>query len=148
MKLRVKIDDTFYEVEIENVTTRPVIARVDGETFEVYPEEAAGPTPAAAVQEVPSLSAQPHPPAAPITPPQAAAAPTGGKAVPAPIPGVILSISVKVGEEVSIGQELCILEAMKMNNAIRANRAGKIGAIHVTPGDHVTHNQLLMEFTD
>ena len=51
MKLRVKIDETFYEVEVENINTRPVIARVDGEIFEVYPEEAASPESEAADSE-------------------------------------------------------------------------------------------------
>ncbi len=70
------------------------------------------------------------------------------KAVLAPIPGVIIAVSVKVGDSVSFGQELCILEAMKMKNVIRATRSGKIGAIHVAIGDQVKHSQMLMEFTD
>ena len=148
MKLRVKIDETFYEVEVENINTRPVIARVDGEIFEVYPEETASPESEAVIQKAPQPSSPPCPPQAPVIAPKAAPVSTGGNAVLAPIPGVILSISVKIGDDVSISQELCILEAMKMNNAIRANRAGKISAIHIVPGDHVTHNQLLMEFAD
>ena len=148
MKLRVKIDDTFYEVEVENINTRPVIARIDGEVFEVYPEETAASASTVVSEPVPQTSAPPCPPQPVVAAPKVTAASTGGNAVPAPIPGVILSISVKIGDEVTAGQELCILEAMKMNNAIRANRAGKIGAIYVTPGDHVAHNQLLMEFTN
>jgi biotin carboxyl carrier protein len=70
------------------------------------------------------------------------------KQVVAPIPGTILSVSVKEGQEVSFGQELATLEAMKMKSAIRANRAGKIAAIRVTAGDKVSQNQALMDYAD
>ena len=84
--------------------------------------------------------------------PGAAPSPTpvsgGDKArwVRAPIPGVIVAIAVKPGAKVQIGDELCALEAMKMRNAIRATRAGQIAAVHVTVGQHVKHQELLVEF--
>lgn len=142
MKLRVKIDNETYEVEVEDVKARPILATVDGETFEVWPEEVQ----MAAVQSAPAAPV----PSAPAAPVAAAAAPVqgGAKSVLAPIPGVILSLSVREGDTVKNGQELCILEAMKMNNAIRASRDGKIARIHVNPGDHVKHGQPLMEFSD
>jgi biotin carboxyl carrier protein len=59
---------------------------------------------------------------------------------------VIVSIAVQQEDEVSAGQELLVLEAMKMKNSIRANRAGKIAAIGVSVGQHVQHNQVLVEF--
>jgi biotin carboxyl carrier protein len=68
--------------------------------------------------------------------------------VTAPIPGVIISIAVKEGDIVKFGDEICVLEAMKMKNAIRANRAGKVAAICVTIGDQVRHGQTLIEYTD
>lgn len=142
MKLRVKVENETYEVEVENIKARPILAKVDGETFEVWPEEVQ----TAAVQSAPSAPI----PSAPAAPATAVAAPVqgGAKSVPAPIPGVILSLSVHEGDTVKNGQELCILEAMKMNNAIRASRDGTIAQIHVNPGDHVKHGQLLMEFSD
>ena len=72
----------------------------------------------------------------------------GGKDVNAPLPGVIIAIQVKAGDAVSTGQELCTLEAMKMKNAIRANREGTIAAIEVTVGDQVNHGQILMSFRE
>jgi len=51
----------------------------------------------------------------------------------APIPGVILTILVKEGDDVAYGQDLCIIEAMKMRNAIKAARTGRIAAVRVTP---------------
>jgi biotin carboxyl carrier protein len=64
----------------------------------------------------------------------------------APIPGVILSIDVKVGDSINIGDKLLVLEAMKMENNIAAEKAGKISAIHITVGQQVLQNDLLIEF--
>jgi biotin carboxyl carrier protein len=84
----------------------------------------------------------------PVAGPAASAAVGSSNSVRAPIPGVILSIQVKVGDAVKTGQELCVLEAMKMKNAIRANRNGVIAAIHVLPGQTVQHGHALMDFGD
>ena len=142
MKLRVKVDNETYDVEVEDTKTRPILAKVDGETFEVWPEEVQ-----AAVAAAPSAPS-PSAPAAPAVAAAAAPVQGGAKTVPAPIPGVILSLSVREGEAVKNGQELLVLEAMKMNNSIRASRDGTIARIHVSPGDHVKHGQPLMEFSD
>lgn len=64
----------------------------------------------------------------------------------APIPGVIVEIAANVGDLVTYGQELCVLEAMKMKNSIRANRNGSIKKIFISTGDHVRQSQDLMEF--
>jgi len=143
MKYSVKIDNETYEVEIEDIQARPILAKVDGETFEVMPEEVAAPVASAPAPSAPVPSA----PAAPAVT-QAAPVQGGAKTVAAPIPGVMLPLSVREGDTVTNGQELLILEAMKMNNAIRASRDGTIARIHVGPGDHVKHGQPLMEFSD
>ena len=57
--------------------------------------------------------------------------------VKAPLPGVILSISVKVGDTVKAADTVAMLEAMKMENAIRAGRDGKVTAINAQPGNSV-----------
>ncbi len=146
MKLRVKVDAHSFEVEVGDLNARPVIAVVDGETFEVWPEEAEK---ADAVLTPPSTPVERKVSGPVSTPPVGAVAPVNKmKAVVAPIPGVILSITAKEGDAVSFGQELCVLEAMKMKNIIRANRSGIIGAVRVAIGDQVRHNQVLVEFTD
>jgi len=61
------------------------------------------------------------------------------------IPGTILEILVKKGQEVEEGQELLLLEAMKMRNKIVAPRKGKITAINVKKGQIVPKNALLIE---
>jgi biotin carboxyl carrier protein len=63
-----------------------------------------------------------------------------------PLPGTVIAIAVREGDDVKVGQELLTLEAMKMKNAIRSSRDGKIGAIRVNVGDQVRHNQVLIEY--
>lgn len=150
MKLRVKIDNQTFEVEIADLQARPVIAVVDGETFEVWPEALLGTSQPAPVAAAPAPVAAPI--AAPVVaapaPAAAPAAASSGKAVTAPIPGVIVAVAVKPGDKVKNGQELCTLEAMKMKNAIRAQREGTIGTIHIAVGDQVRHGQALLEYSD
>jgi propionyl-CoA carboxylase alpha chain len=64
----------------------------------------------------------------------------------APLPGVIDSIAVQPGDQVEAGQELCVLEAMKMKNVIRSARSGEVARLHVSVGQHVKHNDALIEF--
>jgi len=72
-------------------------------------------------------------------------APTGtGDAVKAPLPGVVLSIPVKVGDMVKAADTVLMLEAMKMENAIHAGRDGKIASINVAPGDSVLEGTILI----
>ncbi len=67
-------------------------------------------------------------------------------AIKAPMPGLILEISVQVGQEVLENDNLLILEAMKMENNLSSPRAGIIKSISVTKGDTVEKGQLLIEF--
>ena len=82
------------------------------------------------------------PAAAPVTPegtPVVAQAKTKspGGAVKSPLPGVILSVNVKVGDHVKIGSKLLVLEAMKMENTISSDRDGKVLEIKVEKGASV-----------
>lgn len=69
---------------------------------------------------------------------------SGAGVVEAPIPGAILQVMVKEGDQVAAGQPLLKMEAMKMENEIGAPKAGKIGHISVKPGDAVSQGQTLM----
>ncbi len=62
------------------------------------------------------------------------------------IPGIIRDINVKEGARVKEGEQLLILEAMKMKNLLLSHREGKIKRIMVQSGDMVLKNQLLIEF--
>jgi biotin carboxyl carrier protein len=142
MKMKITIQDKTFDVEVNDIHARPIQASVDGETFEVWPEEAESVRPAAPAVTAASLPATPTVSASPT--PKAASS----NAVIAPIPGVITEIKVAAGDSVTYGQELCVLEAMKMKNAIRANHDGTIAKVLVATGDQVQQGRVLMEFQD
>jgi pyruvate carboxylase subunit B len=64
----------------------------------------------------------------------------------APMPGIILSIAVKEGDQVNAGDALLVLEAMKMENEIHAPRAGTIKKVYVSEGAEVRAGSELVEF--
>lgn len=68
--------------------------------------------------------------------------------VEAPISGVIVDVKVKPGDAVKKGQELFILEAMKMENIICAEKDAQIAAVHVKKGENTTYGQVVMEFAN
>ena len=65
--------------------------------------------------------------------------------VMSPLPGRILNYEVKVGDTISVGQTVVILEAMKMENSIMSDFAGKVHRIVVAEGETVMENQVLIE---
>ncbi len=69
----------------------------------------------------------------------------GSGGIKAPLPGTILDLKIKVGDEVKAGDVLLIMEAMKMENNIKADRAGTISALKVNVGDSVLEGDLLVE---
>jgi glutaconyl-CoA decarboxylase len=88
-------------------------------------------------------------PAAPVTAPAAArvAAPAAsmpGEAVTAPLPGKILSVAVKAGDRVKAGDELVVIEALKMGNSIRAQRDGLVQEVLVAPGQSIAFGASLV----
>jgi propionyl-CoA carboxylase alpha chain len=69
-----------------------------------------------------------------------------GKAVRCPMPGLIVSIAVAVGQEVKAGEALAVVEAMKMENVLRAERDGTVAKIHAKPGDSMAVDAVILEF--
>ena len=144
MKIQVVVDNQSYTVEIEDIHARPVLATVLGEQFEVWPEGAGESV--IARTDAPTISVpEAQPVSSALEPPEDT---SGGQEVLSPLPGVIVAILVSPGDEVTRGQELCTLEAMKMKNAIRSNREGKIASIEVDVGDQVSHGQVLITFEE
>ena len=106
------------------------------------------------------LQASPLPPApqyagaAPMAAPPVQRGPAGplpigagsGENVHSPIAGTVLALKCKVGDTVKNGQELLVIEAMKMETAISSHRDGTIKKIAVAAGDSVRENELLVEF--
>jgi propionyl-CoA carboxylase alpha chain len=69
-----------------------------------------------------------------------------GKALLCPMPGLVVSIAVKEGQEVKAGEPLAIVEAMKMENVLRAERDAAVKKIHVKPGDSLAVDAVILEF--
>jgi propionyl-CoA carboxylase alpha chain len=70
-----------------------------------------------------------------------------GKLLRCPMPGLVLSIAVAVGQEVKAGETLAVVEAMKMENVLRAERDGVVKVIRVKPGDNLAVDAVIMEFS-
>jgi glutaconyl-CoA/methylmalonyl-CoA decarboxylase subunit gamma len=149
MKYSIKIGERTYLAEIVDLDARPVVVLVNGQAIEVWPEMDVSP-PAAGGPATQAADAPSDAQGTKGAPSQAAipASRALEKTLRAPIPGVILAVNTAVGDQVKPGQELFVIEAMKMRNAIRANRAGIVAALHVVPGQTVNHNDVLVEFSD
>lgn len=133
--------DGAYEVKVgAGVTQTATSTPVQNPPVQSRQEPAAAPV--ATAVTAPIAPATPSTPIAPAA--QAPKAAAGGKAVTAPLPGVILQICVSEGQQVSQGQKLAILEAMKMENDIVADRAGVVTSIAVQRGDSVLEDATIM----
>jgi propionyl-CoA carboxylase alpha chain len=62
------------------------------------------------------------------------------------MPGLLVSVAVAVGQEIKAGEELAVVEAMKMENVLRAQRDGVVASIHAAPGASLAVDQAILEF--
>ena len=133
------IDGNKYEVAINEVNDTTAKVTVNGTDYTVEWEKPVEEKPVVKVQPV---AAKPTAPATPAAKP--AAAPVSGNAIKTPLPGVIIDVKVAVGDVVKKGQTVVVLEAMKMENNINADRDGKVVAIQVAKGDTVADGAALV----
>lgn len=130
-----KINGKGYDVAIDTMEGNVASVTVNGVAYQVELEN----TPAAESDAAtPVMVQNPARPAAPAPAAAAEKAAAGaGKAVTSPLPGVVIAIKVNVGDVVKSGQEVAVLEAMKMENSIEATQDGTVSAVHVTKGDSI-----------
>ena len=137
---RYTIDGNKYEVAINEVNDTTAKVTVNGAEYTVEWEKPVEGKPVVKVQPV---AAKPATTAA--TPAAApAAAPVNGHAIKTPLPGVIIDVKVNVGDTVKKGDTVVVLEAMKMENNINADRDGKVTAVQVAKGDTVADGAVLI----
>ena len=137
-----KINGTVYKVGIGDIENGIAEVEVNGTPYKVEIEQKA-----AAAIKVAAPKAAPAPRTASgekVISRPAAAAPAGGTAVKAPLPGVVLDINVTVGQAVKASDTVVTLEAMKMENAIKAGVDGKVASISVAKGDSVLEGAVLL----
>ncbi|MBP5539098.1 MAG: biotin/lipoyl-binding protein [Bacteroidales bacterium] len=143
-----KIGSNPYTVEIASIEGAVAKVNVNGVDYEVEIEDApasaaapavgAGSTDSAGTGTSAASAANSASAAGAAAATSVPAAPAGpAKKVCSPLPGVILSVNVAVGDKVKAGDKVAVLEAMKMENDIEAESDGTITAIHVQKGDSV-----------
>ncbi len=148
-KYSLKVNGHDYEVTIDEVNEASTLAHVtvNGTAYEVEIEGAKGaatkkpqvapvPTAASNIAVTPTT-------AAPSRPAQVAPV-GGGHTVKSPLPGTVLAVKVKEGDKVAAGQSLLVLEAMKMENEINADRAGVVKTVCVQQGATVMEGDNLI----
>jgi biotin carboxyl carrier protein len=122
-----KIDGQEYKVVVNKVEDSVAEVEVNGTAYQVEMEKQEKPAPTIVRPVVAAVA------------PVAAPSPAGGVsgAIKSPLPGIVVDITVKVGDTVKTGDKVAILEAMKMENVINADHNGKVTAIKVNKGDSV-----------
>ena len=120
-KYRIKLDGKTYEMEIEAVGAGNIAPAASSKT--------AAPAPASS---------------APVSKPSQVSVAEGQGAVISPMPGTVVKVLVKEGDEVKAGQPVLVLEAMKMENEITAEKDGKIVKIAVAEGQAVAKDEVLV----
>jgi biotin carboxyl carrier protein len=141
-KFKFTINGNQYETEIVNIEDNYAEIEVNGTTYKVEVDKTikTTKTPKLVRQNVvPSTDS--HPSVAKTSNPQG---PKGTGSIKSPLPGVILDMFVKEGDTVKMGQKLLMLEAMKMENNIEADKAGKVVSILKHKGDSVMEGDVLI----
>jgi biotin carboxyl carrier protein len=133
-----KINGNLYEVDILEAEGNKVKIEVNGTSYDVEMEREV-PKVRSAVRPVAVLSKQDK-----DAKPAAGAGTGKATEIKAPLPGVIIKLLVKTGEEVTPGQTLCTLETMKMENAIKTETGGKITAVNISAGQSVLQDEVLI----
>ena len=131
------INGNKYEVVVGDITDNIATLTVNGEEFKVEMEKQAEPEKKKPVVRAAAAAADDAPAAD-------KGAVNKANAVKAPLPGVITDILVEVGQEVQAGDNVIVLEAMKMANNLQAEKAGKVTAVCVKVGESVMEDDALV----
>lgn len=138
-KYKFTILGTQYDVEIINVEDQTITMELNGTPYEVVVDKEVKQT------KTPKLVTKAVVPSTDSQPQVAKTAPSGAAtAVKSPLPGTILSIDVKVGDTVKVGQKILVLEAMKMENNIDSDKDGVVTEIKINKGDSVMEGDTLI----
>lgn len=133
------INGNKYEVVVGDITDNVATLTVNGEQYKVEMEKPAEPEKKKPVVKPAAPAAAP---AAPAT--KSVVGVNKANAVKAPLPGVVTEILVEVGQEVAAGDNVVVLEAMKMANNLQAEKGGKVTAVCVQVGQSVMEDEPLV----
>jgi biotin carboxyl carrier protein len=144
---RIWLEGRPFDVEIlGDPNQAEVQVRVDGEllTVQVSPLHDAGPPATARPTPEPSDARPAATSPASLRPSPAA----DSRQLVAPLPGTVVQVAVEPGQQVKAGDELLVIEAMKMNNQIRSPRRGTVGELLVSVGQQISHGEPLLTWID
>lgn len=133
---KLKINGNSYQVDIKGAEDNIIELEVNGSLFKVEMEKEVKATKTPRI-----FRADPKP----TQKVDALNTKSSTKKIEAPLPGVILEVLIKEGQEVSAGDKLLVLEAMKMENNIVTDVSGKVKSLNVKPGNNVLQGDVLME---
>lgn len=141
-KFKFTINGNRYDAEILSVEDNIAEIEINGTKYNVEVDKSMQPvkTPKL-MRSIAVPSTDTHPSIAKTASPSG---PKGAGTIKSPLPGVILDLFVKVGDVVKIGQRVLVLEAMKMENNIEADKAGTIVSISKNKGDSVMEGDVLI----
>ena len=143
-KLKFNMNGKHYEATIAEVEHNVAEVELNGKKYTVEVERAeAVALPTVAAPKPVAAPAAAAPAAAPAAVPKKVAA--GANSIVAPLPGSVVSVSVKAGDAVKAGQQLAIIEAMKMENEILAPADGTVAAVHCAAGQAVQQGDALID---
>ncbi|MBN2355452.1 biotin/lipoyl-binding protein [candidate division KSB1 bacterium] len=144
-RYKITINGNPYDVAIKRVNQGEAVVEVNGSEYhvDILEEPVLHKTPQIVRrQEVYDVSKRPV-----QTRAADRVAPSSG-VIKAPLPGLILEVSIKEGDEIKIGQQVLRMEAMKMENNIQSNRDGRVVSVRVKKGDSVLEGDILAEIGD
>jgi biotin carboxyl carrier protein len=128
--MKIRVEKKWYTIEIDSISSDSAVVLVDGERFEVK------------LADVEKASEQMGEVSGPTS--DSVGGRTGNfKEFKSPMPGIIVSILVQTGDDVSAGQDICVLESMKMQQTLKSNMAGTIMETGVSPGDQILDGDVI-----
>ena len=128
--MKIRVEKKWYNIEVDSISSDSAVVLVDGERFEVKLED---------VEKTSKLTEEVSGPVSN----------SGGvrtdnyKEFKSPMPGTIISILVQTGDDVSQGQDICVLESMKMQQTLKSDMPGTIMGTNVSQGDQILDGDVI-----
>ncbi len=148
-KYVLEINQKEYNAEVKELTAEYANIEVDGNLYHVKLKELGRKKGSVPVIETvrTAVPSQPVPYAPPPTTKSSSTAAGDAGSIHAPLPGLILEVMVKEGDTVKAGQNIMVMEAMKMENQVQAPHDGTVTKVVVQKGDSVAEGDLLANIT-